>query len=201
MMDISLKSLYICVKDMDRAISFYERLLEKDVSEKDEIYSVFNINGFRFGLFAYKKVNEEHIFGSNCLPSFSVCDLNKLKDKIKDKNICFPLTRIKENWVVEIVDSEGNHIELTAPIDSRMNNKTELMKEIELLHTTSLSDDRIRRNLSLEVDDVSGWCRNIILDKKSKSHRKGKNWYIENDDIILTVNAESMTLITAHKKV
>ena len=29
----------------------------------------------------------------------------------------FPLTPIGTNWVVEIIDSEGNHIELTAPIE------------------------------------------------------------------------------------
>lgn len=28
----------------------------------------------------------------------------------------FPLTKIKDNWVVEFVDTEGNHVELTAPV-------------------------------------------------------------------------------------
>ena len=28
----------------------------------------------------------------------------------------FPLTRIKDNWVAEFIDSEGNHIEVTAPV-------------------------------------------------------------------------------------
>ena len=27
-----------------------------------------------------------------------------------------PLTKIKDNWVAEFVDSEGNHIEMTAPV-------------------------------------------------------------------------------------
>ena len=64
----------------------------------------------------YKKMNEEHIFGSNCLPSIDVENLDVLKNKIKDLKLCFPLTKINNNWVVEFVDSEGNHIELTAPI-------------------------------------------------------------------------------------
>ena len=29
--------------------------------------------------------------------------------------VALPLTLIRGNWVVEIVDSEGNHIEMTAP--------------------------------------------------------------------------------------
>lgn len=61
-MNCSIKSLYLCVKDMDRAIDFYENLFEQTVTVRDEIYSVFDINGFRLGLFAYEKVNEKHVF-------------------------------------------------------------------------------------------------------------------------------------------
>lgn len=115
-MNCNIKSLYVCVKDMERAISFYEEFFEKKVTEKDDLYSVFDINGFRYGLFAYEKVNEKHVFGSNCLPSISVDNIIVLKQKIKDKKLCFPLTKIGVNWVTEFIDSEGNHIELTAPV-------------------------------------------------------------------------------------
>ena len=84
--------------------------------KEDNVYSVFDINGFRYGLFAYKEMNEEHSFGSNCLPSIEVDDIIILKEKISHLEICFPLTQIGNNWVCEFVDSEGNHIELTAPI-------------------------------------------------------------------------------------
>ncbi len=115
-MNCNIGSLYICVKDMDRAIKFYEDFFEQPVTERDEIYSVFIINGFRFGLFAYKVVNEEHTFGNNCLPSISVENFDILSEKIKGHEICFPLTKIGKNWVVEFVDSEGNHIEMTTPV-------------------------------------------------------------------------------------
>ncbi len=58
-MQCHIRSLYLCVKDMHRAIKFYG--LEKDVFIKDDIYSVFDIDGFRLGLFAFEKVNETHI--------------------------------------------------------------------------------------------------------------------------------------------
>ena len=109
---MNLSSMYICVRDMDRAIDFYEDLLDQTVTEKDDVYSVFDINGFRLGLFAFEKKGEEHVFGSNCLPSLSVDSLSVLEKKINGREVCFPLTRIKDNWVVEIVDSEGNHIEV-----------------------------------------------------------------------------------------
>ena len=117
-MKFRINSLYICVKDMQRAINFYENLLNQQVTEKDEIYSVFDIKGFRFGLFANEKMNEKHVFGDNCLPSFEVDDITVVQEKLVELNseIVFPLTRIKDNMVLEFVDSEGNHIELTSPV-------------------------------------------------------------------------------------
>lgn len=114
-MNCYMKSLYLCVSDMDRAINFYENLLEQSVTVRDEIYSVFDIHGFRMGLFAYQKVNEPHVFGSNCLPSLGVDSIDVLKRKLSELKIVFPLTQIGPNWVAEFEDSEGNHIEITAP--------------------------------------------------------------------------------------
>lgn len=115
-MKCSIGSLYLCVNNMDRAIHFYEAFFEQPVTVKDEIYSVFEIQGFRFGLFAYERMKEKHEFGSNCLPSISVDNLQVLKSKIAALEICFPITHIGSNWVAEFVDSEGNHIEITTKL-------------------------------------------------------------------------------------
>lgn len=115
-MKCRLSSLYLCVTDMERAIAFYEALLEQPVTQQDEIYSVFDIGGFRMGLFAFEKKNEVHSFGSNCLPSIGWEDLASLQSKLEGQTLCFPLTCIGPNWVAEIIDSEGNHIEMTAPV-------------------------------------------------------------------------------------
>ena len=114
-MSCTITSLYICVKDMERAVHFYEEFFSQPATETDCVYSVFDINGFRFGLFAYQAMNEKHTFGSNCLPSIGFEDIHALKTKLEGKEICFPLTQIKGNCVAEFVDSEGNHIEVTAP--------------------------------------------------------------------------------------
>ncbi len=117
-MKCGIGALYVCVEDMDRAIEFYADFFEQPVSEKGALYSVFDVGGFRFGLFAYRAAGEAHTFGSNCLPSVAVDSLETLSRKISGKTICFPLTRIGGNWVAEFVDSEGNHIEITAPAGS-----------------------------------------------------------------------------------
>lgn len=113
-----INSLYVCVKDMARAINFYEQLLGQKVSEKSEIYSVFDIKGFRYGLFAHEKVQEPKTWGNNCLPSFTVDDIDLLQIKLQQLNckIVFPLTTIGKNQVLEFTDSEGNDIEVTCPI-------------------------------------------------------------------------------------
>ena len=115
----TIKSLYVCVKDMKRAIDFYEKLLGQKVTERDSIYSVFDINGFRYGLFANHEMNEKKVWGNNCLPSFAVNDIDLIQKRLKELNcpIVFPLTIIGKNNVLEFTDSEGNDIEITCPVD------------------------------------------------------------------------------------
>ena len=78
-----------------------------------------------------------------------------------------------------------------------MNN--ELHKNIDKIHTTELGIFRIKRNLELETNDVVNWCKSEIL-KAKEIIKKGKNWYIFTNKHIITINANSYTIITAHKK-
>ena len=122
-LEITLNSLYICVKDMDCAINFYENFLEQSVFKKDKILSIFNIKGFRFCLFNNSEVDEKVIWGDNCLPSFEVNDINEIIEKLKflDREIVFPLTKIGDNWVLEFKDTEGNDIEVYSKINEKKN--------------------------------------------------------------------------------
>lgn len=76
---------------------------------------------------------------------------------------------------------------------------TELLKFIDRIHTTEMGVDRIGRNLGLKGEDVIKWCKEKILDKRAVIMRQGKNWYVEVDGVVITVNANSYTIITAHK--
>ena len=58
--------------------------------------------------------------------------------------------------------------------------------------------DRIKKNLKLNDIDVINYCKNIILDNKCNIYKKGKNYYCELNNIKLTVNSYSYTIITAH---
>lgn len=81
-----------------------------------------------------------------------------------------------------------------------MNEKNQLLEQLDKLHTTDLGVLRIRRNLSLDTNDVVAWCREKIQSPESQVERKGKNWYVTIAGCILTVNAASLTLITAHRQ-
>lgn len=76
----------------------------------------------------------------------------------------------------------------------------ELLNYLEQLHTTELGVVRIKKNLSLDTDDVVAWCKDKINLPHAVITRKGKNWYVNVDGIIITVNAHSYTIITAHRE-
>jgi ribosomal protein S18 acetylase RimI-like enzyme len=72
--------------------------------------------------------------------------------------------------------------------------------EINRLHTTKMGEERIRRNLGLATDDVLAWCKAAVKNApSSRVVRKGKNFYVSGTDCVLTINAQSHTIITAHR--
>lgn len=94
--------------------------------------------------------------------------------------------------------------------------KNELLKNLDKIHTTELGVDRIKKNLELKKqeleedfldkknydlrhDDIVSYCKDKIKSPNAIIERKGKNWYVTIDDAIITVNASSYTIITAHK--
>ena len=78
--------------------------------------------------------------------------------------------------------------------------RSNLLSNIDKLHTTEPGVLRIRRNLELNEDiDAVIWCRDKIFSADSSIERKGKNYYVSFKGGIITVNAGSMTIITAKK--
>ena len=79
------------------------------------------------------------------------------------------------------------------------NMANELLENLDRLHTTELGVIRIKKNLSLNVENVIEWCKEKISLSNAEIIRKRKNWYITIDNCIITINAYSYTIITAHK--
>ena len=75
-----------------------------------------------------------------------------------------------------------------------------LISNIDKIHTTEMGIDRIKRNLKIETNDIVKYCKEKILSDNSTVYKKGKNYYCEEDNIIITINSYSYTIITAHVK-
>jgi len=79
-----------------------------------------------------------------------------------------------------------------------VNNYNELLINLPKIHTTELGYKRIKNNLNIGDSDVVNYCRNLINDCNCEIVRIGKNWYCKLNNICITVNAYSFTIITAH---
>ena len=77
-------------------------------------------------------------------------------------------------------------------------NKEILLSNINKVHSTEMGIVRIKKNLKLDTDNVVEFCKTKILKNNCNIYKKGKNWYCEIDNIIITINSYSYTIITAH---
>ena len=76
----------------------------------------------------------------------------------------------------------------------------ELLDNLDKVHTTEMGVDRIKRNIEVDAEDIVEYCKSKIKQENAVIGRKGKNYYVTVDGIIITVNASSYTIITAHKE-
>ena len=77
-------------------------------------------------------------------------------------------------------------------------NKENLLSNIDNIHTTEMGVERIRKNLKLDNENVVEYCKNKILNQNCIIYKQGKNRYCEIDNMKITINSYSYTIITAH---
>lgn len=82
--------------------------------------------------------------------------------------------------------------------ESFLYNKKVLLDNIDKIHTTKMGIDRIKRNLKIDITDVVKYCKEKVLERNCTIYKQGKNWYCEIDNIKITINSYSYTIITAH---
>ena len=76
----------------------------------------------------------------------------------------------------------------------------QLLDNIDKIKTTELGVLRIKKNLTLNsTTDAVVWCKQKIKEA-DEIVRKGKNYYIHVEGAVITVNAHSFTIITAHNR-
>ncbi|WP_458454617.1 DUF3781 domain-containing protein [Methanobrevibacter sp.] len=77
--------------------------------------------------------------------------------------------------------------------------KETLIENIDRIHTTEMGVGRIQKNLGIKNEPVSH-CISKLKQDNAVVSKEGKNYYVETDDCIITINSSSFTIITTHKK-
>ena len=77
--------------------------------------------------------------------------------------------------------------------------KTDLLNNIDKIHTTEIGLKRIQKNLCFVDKNHVDFCKKIIADEHTIIMKNGKNYYCTNDSIQITINASTYTIITVHK--
>ena len=104
---------------------------------------------------------------------------------------CNTLDEVREN--IDRIDDNIKEFHENTPVN--------LLDNLSRFFTTELGAQRIARNLNLPADtNVVEYCKSKIQSPSCAITRSGKNFYCDIDGIIITVNAHSFTIITAHKK-
>lgn len=78
-----------------------------------------------------------------------------------------------------------------------MHKKT-LIENIDKIHTTEMGITRIQRNLEIDTEPVE-YCISKLKQENSVVTKEGKNYYVNVDNCVITINSSSFTIITAHK--
>lgn len=83
-------------------------------------------------------------------------------------------------------------------LDSSYSPRQTLLQSLSQIHTSPMGVERIKRNLCLSDEDVVTYCKEKIASPNCEITKQGKNYYYKIEDIIITVNSFSFTIITAH---
>ena len=212
---MKLKNILIVVNEIERSKKFYHDLFGLDVLLGHDGNVILTE-----GLVLQDKAIWQSFIGQEVIPRnhaselyFEETNLEQFAEKLEryEMPITYVNRLMEHSWgqrVIRFYDPDGNLIEVGTPMqewarkeagDEGMDGR-ELLDHLERLHTTELGEARIRNNLALTAGDAVAWCREAICSPKAVISRRGKNWYISAEQVHLTVNARSYTIITAHRE-
>lgn len=77
---------------------------------------------------------------------------------------------------------------------------SELLANLDKVHTTKLGIERIKKNLKINDINVVSYLKEKIQKDNCVISKVGKNYYCKIENIIITINSYNYCIITAHKK-
>jgi predicted enzyme related to lactoylglutathione lyase len=112
---MTLSSVYVGVKDMDRALAFYRSVFGVDPEQAEERFSTFTVRPVDFGLYDAEYDGHEFTFGDNCVPNFEVDDVESAHERIETlapELVHDDILEFGDYRTFQFVDTEGNTIEV-----------------------------------------------------------------------------------------
>lgn len=107
-----LTAIYLAIKDMERAVKFYEKILGKKVDVKDKRMSQFNLGSIAFLLYDPAQDNGKVTYGENAVVCFQVEDLQAMYKLVKKEGCLTTAIKTIGNYTYfQAKDSEGNIVE------------------------------------------------------------------------------------------
>ena len=120
MTKVKLDHVYVSVKNMARAIKFYEDLLGTKITHREEnAWADFDVgSGFYLGLINPKIISDKRIVGNNVIPVFFADNVDAVFEKVRKHKvkIIFPPENLEFTdypyRCFQCEDTEGNIIEI-----------------------------------------------------------------------------------------
>jgi len=112
---MALRTVYVTVDDMDRALDFYRECFETEPDQAEERFSIFEFEDADFGLYNAGYDGFEAEYGNNCVPNFEVDDVDAAFERICDlapEVVNDEILQFGDYRTFHFVDTEGNEIEV-----------------------------------------------------------------------------------------
>jgi len=72
-----------------------------------------------------------------------------------------------------------------------------LLLNLDKIHTTKLGLKRLEKNLKIN-NKIVDYLKKLIINQDSIVSKKGKNYYVKVDNVLITINSYNYCIITAH---
>jgi len=112
-MQPTINAAYVTVKNLDRAIAFYEDIFETKIAKYDKRMTELRIDNFTLLLYDPKVDNWEPTKGDNVVLNIAVDGVDAFFPRIQEMGctIIMPVTEIGPDKFFQAEDTEGNILE------------------------------------------------------------------------------------------
>ncbi len=114
MTELKLNALYVSALDFDRAREFYTDILfRREPTRTTDRFVFYDLGGVLFGVFDPAVTGEEVTYGTNCVPTIEVDDLDALHDRLASEGveIVMPVQTVNDTRIFQCRDPAGNVLE------------------------------------------------------------------------------------------